>query len=431
MAAVLGLAALAVCAAALAMPARVEKEQLAPWLQDTEELRVYGDSRLLLLEGYGGKVTRIHADGSLDRSFGDRGRLEADYADVIVDPQGRLLLAGSAAPPGHPGNEDAQVTRLLPNGRPDRSFGDKGVAYVDMGGRYDGAAALALDRRHRIVVGGSKQTQPASRGLSNATPALARLRPDGSLDRSFGNRGVTLPPFGGESGVLSLGIDGDGGIVAEGEAYVGTAVWRLEESGALDRHFGKKGVVTIEGRGRREEYGREEEFELADRVGVRPDGRILLAGTGSTYGERTRYRLVALRLRRDGRLDRTYGRHGYATAQFADWTFIGSVSFLSGGGLVAVGSAQAPNHKRSDVGLIALNGDGRLNRRLIPKGKMTVHLPGWGGGEEVALQRGRASILGMAGKSTTKLWLVRVVLPRNPADVPSRCCASVIGRSRS
>jgi hypothetical protein len=94
--------------------------------------------------------------------------------------------------------------------------------------------------------------------------------------------------------------------------------------------------------------------------------------------------------------------------QFADWTFIESVSFLSGGGLVAVGSAQAPNHKRSDVGLIALDGNGRLNRRLIPKGKMTVHLPGWGG-EAVALQRGRASILGLAGESA-KPWLIRVPL---------------------
>jgi uncharacterized delta-60 repeat protein len=400
-AAVLGLAALA-SAAALAMPASVDKERLAPWLQDTEELRAYGSSRLLLLEGYGGRITRINADGSLDRSFGDGGRLQADAADVIVDPQGRLLLAGSAASPGHPGDEDAQVTRLLPDGRPDRSFGDEGVAYVDMGGRYDGAAALTLDRRRRIVVGGSKQTLPESRGLSNASPALARLFHDGRVDRSFGNRGVVLPPSYGESGVLSLGVDGSGGIVAEGEAYLGTAVWRLKASGALDRRFGKKGMVTIEGRGRREKYGREEEFELVDRVGVRPDGRILLAGTTSTP-----YRLVALRLRKDGRLDRSYGRHGYATAQFAGWTFIDSVSFLSSGGLVAVGAAQAPNHKRSDVGLIALDGDGRLNRRLIAQGKMTVHLPGWGGGEDVALQQGRASVLGAVGGSR---WLIRVPL---------------------
>ena len=408
-AAALCLAALAACAGALAMSARVEKERLAPSLQATQEVRAYGSSRLLLLEGYGGRITRIDADGSLDRSFGDRGSLEADYADVIVDPQGRLLLASSAAAPGRPGDAEAQVTRLLPNGSPDLSFGDKGVAYVDMGGRYDGASALALDRRRRILVGGSKQTQPENRGLSNATPALARLLPNGSVDRSFGNRGVVLPPSEGESGVYSLGVDGSGGIVAEGEAYIGTALWRLNESGSLDRRFGKKGVVTIERRERGEMHGREESFDLAGRVGVRPDGRILLAGTGSTYGKRTRYRLVALRLRRDGSLDRTYGRDGYATAQFADWTFIDSVAFLPGGGLVAVGAAQAPNHKRSDVGLIALEGNGHLNRRLIPKGKMTVHLPGWGGGEEVVLQRGQASILGRAGESP-KLWLIRVPL---------------------
>lgn len=403
--AVIGLA-LATCVAALAMPAGVEKERLPSWLRETGELRVYGSSRLLLLEGYGGRITRLDADGSLDRSFGDRGRLEAEAVDVIVDPRGRLLLAGSGARPGRPDDEDAQVKRLLPNGRLDRSFGDKGVAYIDMGGRYDGATALALDRRNRIVVGGSKQTLPEAEGFSNATPALGRLFPNGRVDRSFGNRGVTLPPSDGESGVFSLGVDGSGGIVAVGEAYLGTAVWRLSRSGALDRNFGKKGLVTIEGRGRREKRGgQEEEFELSERVGVRPDGKILLAGTGSTYGKQTRYRLVALRLRKDGRLDRTYGRDGYATAQFAGWTFIESVSFLPGGGLVAVGSAQAPNHKSSNIGVIALNGNGRLNRRLIPKGMMTVHLPGWGRGEEVALQRGRMSIFGFAGGNP---WLIRV-----------------------
>ena len=396
LAAVFGLAALMVCAAALAIPAGVEKQRLPPGLQESGELRAYGSSRLLLLDGRGGRIIRIDADGSLDRSFGDGGRLEADAADVIVDPQGRLLLASWGARPGSPEDYEAQVTRLLPDGRPDHSFGHKGVAFVDMGGRYDGAAALALDRRGRIIVGGSKQTLPESRGLSNAVPALARLSPNGSVDRSFGNRGVTLLPSNGESGVFSLGVDGNGGIVAEGPAYIGTAVWRLNGSGALDRRFGKKGMVTIEGRGRYEQYGREEELELVDRVGVRPDGRILLAGTGSRYVEGARYRLVALRLRKDGRLDRSYGQHGYATARFAGWTFINSVSFLPGGGLVAVGDAQAPNHKRSDVGMIALDGDGRLYRRLIPKGKITVPLSGWEEGNRSPCREGARASSGPA-----------------------------------
>lgn len=406
-AAALALAILATGAVALAAPAGVERERLSGELRDAEELLTYDSSRMLVISPFG-SIARVDANGSLDRSFGDEGWVKTRFSDVLVAPGGKLLLAGSGERSDRPGNSDATVTRLLADGRPDRSFGDQGVAHVDFGGRYDGAAALAVDARGRIVVGGAKQTYLAERGGDDASPVVARLFANGTLDRAFGNKGLRHLSSGGESGVRDLGLDESGAIVAEGEAYIGTAIWRLSESGEVDRHFGNKGEVTIEGRDRR---GNDwaETLGLVDRIGVRADGKIVIAGTGSTYGDGTNYRLVALRLRRDGRLDRGYGHRGYATAQFAGWTFVGSVTMLPGGGLVAATSAQGVHEKRSDVGLIALDGRGRLNPRLLPRGKTTVHLPGWAGAQDVALQKGRATVLADTS-SPRGNWLLRVPL---------------------
>jgi uncharacterized delta-60 repeat protein len=403
---------LAACAAALAAQGTVEKIQLAPALEATEEVVNYDRSRLLLIaHGSPSSITRVQADGSPDRSFGDGGRVETDYfADAIVAPDGKVLLAGSGASPARPDDRDGVVTRLLPDGRLDRAFGQDGRAYVDMGGRYDGAAALAIDERGRIVVGGSKQTFPANRGGSDARPTLARLLPGGALDRSFADGGVNELPGGSESGVLDVAATRRGGVVAEGEAYIGTAIWKLGEAGNLDRRFGDGGEVTVEGRGRRERYGWEETLEAVDRIGVRPDDRILLAGTGSIYGnDGTQYRLLALRLRPDGSIDRSYGRKGYATARFAGWTFVDSVAMLPRGGLVAAVDAQGTHGKRSDLGAIALRPDGRLDRRFGRKGKLKIPLPGWSRAEDVAVQAGRAVLYAGVDDKRDR-WLFRAPL---------------------
>jgi hypothetical protein len=107
-----------------------------------------------------------------------------------VLPDGKLLLADGGTSPGEPSNSDADVTRLLPNGRPDPSFGDGGTVFVDFGGRLDAANCVAVAANGDILDGG-ELTTARSRG-SDAVPAFARLHPDGSLDRSFGENGVRV-----------------------------------------------------------------------------------------------------------------------------------------------------------------------------------------------------------------------------------------------
>jgi uncharacterized delta-60 repeat protein len=79
-------------------------------------------------------VIRLNLDGTLDTRFGSKGIVRVSRAgrDLRVtsmtrDSSGRILLAGTGAPPG------SLVIRLRANGRIDRHFGNGGLTYPVLG----------------------------------------------------------------------------------------------------------------------------------------------------------------------------------------------------------------------------------------------------------------------------------------------------------
>ncbi len=157
---------------------------------------------LVGLLGPGGTAAAEDYEVVPDESFGSGGLVElpehATVFDGVVDDMGRVLVVGAT-------NEDdsyAFVRRLLPDGSPDPSFGAGGV--VTMPGLI---SEIVLDREGRIVVGGSAGYTFEPELL------LARLLPDGRLDPDFGDRGFVhepdLPCGPDASGVRALAVDGD------------------------------------------------------------------------------------------------------------------------------------------------------------------------------------------------------------------------------
>jgi uncharacterized delta-60 repeat protein len=193
-------------------------------------------------------IARYQPDGQPDSTFGTGGALTIEGlvgADLAVQPDGRLLLVGTAdttpptAPPGTV--TEFSVLRLEPDGSPDETFGGNGTGTVNIAvttldspigqtGR-DSGKALALQPDGRIVVAGNT-------AVINPNFAIARLLADGSLDTEFTDTGVmTIDFFGFTDVAESVAVADDGKIVVAGLAvdnFDGYGVARLspQDTGA-------------------------------------------------------------------------------------------------------------------------------------------------------------------------------------------------------
>jgi uncharacterized delta-60 repeat protein len=223
-------------------------------------------------------VARFLPDGRLDPSFSRDGRLSFDfgYGDdvgsaVAVQPDGRIVVGGVASY-RYRTEADFAFVRLRPNGALDRSFSRDGVQSVNFARmRYDDLYGLDLQRDGRIVAAGL-----SANGYRRDAPrfAVLRLNRNGTLDRRFGKRLLKPGAHGGSARAVL--VDRDGGIVVGGLAYddskLDTAAWalvRYRPSGALDRSFGRGGILLSD-------FGTGADWVGA--VAEPRDGKIVAAG---------------------------------------------------------------------------------------------------------------------------------------------------------
>lgn len=161
---------------------------------------VIGFRTVLLAAGvdrtFGGSafaIERFDANGLLDPSFGAGGRVrtpfeagQASAAGLAVMPDGRFVVAGDIDISGSQGVLVA-VARYRPDGTLDPTFsGDGKVNAQFPGAAHYTVSAVALQSDGRIVVGGTV-------AMANGDSAfgLMRFTTDGALDTTFGTqRGV-------------------------------------------------------------------------------------------------------------------------------------------------------------------------------------------------------------------------------------------------
>ncbi|WP_457967062.1 type I secretion target [Pseudomonas sp. R4-84] len=181
----------------------------------------------LLVPGYNGEmvVARLNADGSLDSSFGTDGLVDTQVAglaaSVTVQADGKILLAGGGEQNGS--GFDFKIIRLNQDGTLDTSFGNAGVAVIDLTGDRDMARDITVLADGKILVAGQ------STYFGNADFSLIRLNPDGTLDTTFGALDGVLP-----------GIDGGRGDDVLSGTYV------------PERLSGHDGADLLDGAGQRD-----------------------------------------------------------------------------------------------------------------------------------------------------------------------------------
>src|SRR5947208_1320082 len=170
-------------------------------------------------------VARYNTDGTLDTTFGARGKVRTDFpglaavrSSVVIQPDGKIVVAGGAFPL-FTFLGDFKVVRYNPNGSLDTSFGDGGIVTTSFPGDGSYAFAVALQSDGKIIAAGTDFVDFNPGDMSNTDFALARYNPDGSLDTTFGNGGTVTTDFlGNQDDVFSVLIQPDGKIIAVGSA---------------------------------------------------------------------------------------------------------------------------------------------------------------------------------------------------------------------
>ena len=304
----------------------------------------------------------LAAPGDLDSTFGAGGKVLTGIGagnvtgrGLVVQPDGKIVVAG-ATDLNNPGS-DFLITRYNADGTPDTTFDGDGRTTTDFSGRSDAAFAVALQSDGRIVVAGASGTNNADKDF-----ALARYNADGSLDVSFDGDGRALTDFGNTNDeAFSVAIAPTGKIVAGGTTSSRNsdfAVARYLPNGALDPAFDTDGRVTTDA------FCTGNCSNTVDRgrgVAIYPDGRIVVAGDSaqtSSFGI-GQFGYAAARYLDSGAPDFSFGNSGNAFSGNGSIAQATAMALQPDGKIVIVGgSSQFGNQETNGLATARFNQNG-------------------------------------------------------------------------
>lgn len=298
-------------------------------------------------------------------------------------PGGGLVAVGKASGPA---GDDVALAEFGASLALVSSFGDGGRVLTDLGSDSDVAMAVAVQPDGKIVVAGR-------RGAGRAGDlALLRYNSDGSLDRGFGTAGMAfLDVARDEDEARAVALDAEGRILVAGRTIGNGAAFlvaRYTADGLPDSSFARHGYTAV-GIG-----GNDEAFALA----LQADGHIVVAGRTSTASASDDFALV--RLNPDGSRDRSFGKGGKTTLDFAgesDTAF--GIGILGDGRLVLAGGAIVGGDDQ--IALAAFRPDGTPDAGFGSNGKSLLDA-GPGSEEAFALAVGADQTITVAGGSITE-----------------------------
>jgi uncharacterized delta-60 repeat protein len=292
--------------------------------------------------GNGGKVFTAIGPGT-----------NADEAlSAVLDASGRIVVAGFTRTGTGPAGNDFALARYLPDGRLDSSFNpggrQPGIVVIDVTGGRDQFNDVAIDASGRIVAAGSV------RGAGPGDFAVARFLPDGSLDSSFNPGGsipgiVTAPMAPGDNpdAATSIAIDAAERITVGGFAFnegfifdLGLA--RFKPDGSLDTTFGTGGkVLTNVGPGNTD--------DSLEELVIQPTGKILVGGGTAVTEFFVDSDFMVARYNSDGSLDGSFGTGGIVVTPTAPGNAddeIFAIGLQSDAKLIAAGECVRPSTGR-------------------------------------------------------------------------------------
>jgi uncharacterized delta-60 repeat protein len=256
--------------------------------------------------------------------------------DVAIQPGGRIIVVGGQNEEAG-GRPAAMVIAYRSDGTVDRQFGRRGRLIFRAQNRflYNSMTTIRVLRNRKILIG----------GYLRGRLVLLRLTPDGRLDRGFGGGDGKVLPKGKRFDFCCqepalLAVQRDGRIIVGSEAgrraEYPLLLARLRPDGRPDRSFGAGGVATGKPSGRSGAY------VIPTDLAVQGDNRIVVVGYQERVGEQRKvfFLFTALRYLSAGRLDRSFGNGGIQTLALGAGSTAGAAVTQGNGRVVAGGGVE-------------------------------------------------------------------------------------------
>jgi uncharacterized delta-60 repeat protein len=299
-------------------------------------------------------LTRYNTDGTLDGTFG-RGGIEASKIPSNSNKQVAALYPSTDTTGNAKKIVEAgagSLARFNANGSVDSSFGNKGLVAVSSISNIFG---VVVQTDGKIVVAGDDK--------------LIRYNATGTLDTTFGSGGTaTVPSIAGGGFLTALGLQPDGKLMAAG--ITGSNTWelaRFTSTGTLDTTFDSTGPVPgtvtfsfaagLPGSGP----------TLAIYPSTGPDtadyGKIEVAGSifGNPNGANSS-QIALARFNADGSADSTFGQGGQVVTPFPNSGANATGTTLQADGKIVVsGRIYHPELGHYLVGVLRYDTDGSLD----------------------------------------------------------------------
>lgn len=375
----------------------------------------FAPGRFAMAAAPGGKLVAANskaiveylADGRKNPRFGGNGAvpiasIEGSHfqlAEVAVDSQGRVLVAGTTKPraaygmanlslPG-PIPSVATIERYLPNGQPDPTFGSDGVVNTDLGASpptfqgkaYSGSAVavvgLAVDQADRPILTGSAVVEvgrcatPRQSRYERSQAIVTRLTDGGAADSTFAASGTKSIsglswlgfPAMTSAGTLSVGLSTDP-CPKEGPGKP-SVLASIGADGSIDQGFGSGGFWS-------------RSFTRVADLAVARSGEIFLVTRTIelSHGSWVESAPTIVGLQSDGSFDTRFGRGGRADPRLPRHASIAAIASDAKGRVLLAGTvSRKPRHggrRRLKFLLIRMTAAGRQDPHFGHHGRATT-----------------------------------------------------------
>ena len=302
-------------------------------------------------------ITCLNPDGTLDKAFGDNGKLifpvsedEDDEIRGLALQDNKIVAVGEVRIDGQ---NDMFVFRLFPDGSPDTTFSFDGVATTDVTtGEHDVAMEVGI-HGDKIIIAGWTGSEPEDRDVM-----LLKYKNDGTKDVAFGNNGiVTADIHGAEDRAMALDIYPESGkILIGGRTFnvlsMDMLLMRFLPNGTPDKSFGGGGVV---------EWNVESDNDYINSVLIQPNGYILAAGDFINPNDNDNSDIAVSRFQPDGTPDNGFGTAGIFQSFIGADDDYGAFITKDQNGNVIFSAAVRQNSGEFDFSVIRLDQDGSLD----------------------------------------------------------------------